>query len=64
MVWQRAIQLSTAIYRFTADFPKEERFYGLTSSFDVLESRLLQTTEELSHEAGKMLRAIMSKLNS
>jgi four helix bundle protein len=30
IVWQRAIQLSTAIYRLTADFPKEE-IYGLTS---------------------------------
>lgn len=30
MVWQRAIQLSVSIYRFTADFPKPE-LYGLTS---------------------------------
>jgi four helix bundle protein len=30
IVWQRAIQLSTAIYRLTAEFPKEE-IYGLTS---------------------------------
>ena len=29
MVWQRAIQLSVAIYRLTAGFPKEELF-GLT----------------------------------
>ena len=30
VVWQRAIKLSVAIYRFTAIFPKEE-MYGLTS---------------------------------
>jgi four helix bundle protein len=29
-VWQRSIQLSLAIYRLTAEFPKEERF-GLAS---------------------------------
>jgi four helix bundle protein len=30
LVWQRAIQMSLAIYRLTSDFPKEELF-GLTS---------------------------------
>jgi four helix bundle protein len=29
-VWQRAIQLSLAIYRLTAEFPAEERF-GISS---------------------------------
>ena len=29
-VWQKAIQLSLAVYRLTASFPVEER-YGLTS---------------------------------
>jgi four helix bundle protein len=29
-VWQRAIQLATAIYRLTQDFPKHE-LYGLSS---------------------------------
>ena len=29
-VWQRAIELSVAIYKLTAEFPKEE-VYGLTS---------------------------------
>jgi len=29
-VWQRAIQMTLAIYRLTTDFPKEEMF-GLTS---------------------------------
>jgi four helix bundle protein len=29
-VWQRAIQLSVAIYRLTKDFPREE-LYGLSS---------------------------------
>src|SRR5271156_1871803 len=29
-VWQRAIELSIAIYKLTADFPREE-IYGLTS---------------------------------
>ena len=30
IVWQRAIQMTLAIYRLTAQFPTEER-YGLTS---------------------------------
>jgi four helix bundle protein len=30
LVWQRAIQLSVAIYRLTKDFPREEAF-GLSS---------------------------------
>ena len=30
LVWQRAIQLSVAIYKLTSGFPKEE-LYGLTS---------------------------------
>jgi four helix bundle protein len=29
-VWQRALQLSVAVYRLTKDFPREE-VYGLTS---------------------------------
>lgn len=29
-VWQRAVQLSLSIYRYTAKFPSEERF-GLTN---------------------------------
>jgi len=29
-VWQRAIQLTVAIYKLTGDFPREEQ-YGLTS---------------------------------
>jgi four helix bundle protein len=110
IVWQRAIQLSTAIYRFTADFPKEE-IYGLSSqlrrasvsvassiaegygrgskgeykqflgiargsNFEV-QTQLtiakelgfgtvgkLETTEQLSHEVGKMLGAILGKLST
>jgi len=30
LVWQRAIQLSVAVYRLTHDFPREE-IYGMTS---------------------------------
>jgi four helix bundle protein len=30
LVWQRAIQLSVAIYKLTASFPREE-LYGLTA---------------------------------
>jgi four helix bundle protein len=30
VVWQRAMQLTIAVYRLTRDFPKEE-LYGLTS---------------------------------
>ena len=30
LVWQRAMQLTVAVYRLTSDFPKEEQF-GLTS---------------------------------
>ncbi len=30
IVWQRAVQMSVALYRFTSQFPREE-LYGLTS---------------------------------
>ena len=30
IVWQRGIELATAIYRLTHDFPREE-IYGLTA---------------------------------
>ena len=30
LVWQRSIQLATAVYRMTHDFPRDE-LYGLTS---------------------------------
>ena len=30
VVWQRAMQLTVAIYRLTVDFPRDEQ-YGLTS---------------------------------
>ena len=108
IVWQRAIQLSTAIYRLTADFPREET-YGLTiqlrragvsiasniaegygrgssreykqflcmargSNFE-LQTQLtiaeqlgigallkLRATEELSHEVGRMLGAMIGKI--
>ncbi len=30
IVWQRAVQMSVAVYRLTAGFPREE-LYGLTS---------------------------------
>ena len=30
LVWQRAIELSVAVYEFSAEFPREE-IYGLTS---------------------------------
>ena len=30
IVWQRAVQMSVAIYQLTSDFPREE-MYGLTS---------------------------------
>jgi four helix bundle protein len=110
IVWRRAIQLSTSIYRLTADFPKEE-IYGLTSQLRragvsvasniaegygrassreykqflamargsnlEVQTQLtipgelgfaavseLHATEELSHEVGKMLRAIITKLSA
>jgi four helix bundle protein len=30
IVWQRAVQMSVALYRLTSDFPREE-LYGLSS---------------------------------
>ncbi len=32
-VWQKAIQLSVAVYKLTGTFPKQE-MYGLSSSFN------------------------------
>jgi len=110
IVWQRAIQLSTSIYRLTADFPKEE-VYGLTSQLRragvsianniaegygrgstgeykqflgmargsncepqtqlIIANELgfgvtakLHLADQLSHEVGKMLVAILNKLST
>jgi four helix bundle protein len=108
LVWQRAIQMSLAIYRFTTGFPKEELFgltgqirragvsvasniaegYGRNSTGEYkhflgmargsnseVETQLviakelgygnpqaLKEAEDLCTEVGKMLRAILSKL--
>jgi four helix bundle protein len=108
IVWQRAVQMSVALYRFTAVFPKEE-MYGLTSQLRragvsvasniaegwgrqsqgeykqflgiargsnmevqtqlVIARELgfgdderLSTAESFSHEVGKMLVSLMSKV--
>jgi four helix bundle protein len=105
VVWQRAMQLTVAIYRLTQEFPREE-IYGLTSqirrsavsvpsniaeghgrlnkgeyrqflgiarasnfelqtqleiarALEFGNSKLLNETEGLSHEVGKMLYAIL-----
>jgi len=108
IVWQRAIQLSIAIYKLTAEFPKEEIYgltiqlrragvsvasniaegYGRASSREYrqflamargsnleIQTQLtiagqlgfgdrprIRATEELSHEVGRMLGAIITKL--
>jgi four helix bundle protein len=107
-VWQRSMQLATAVYRLTQGFPREE-IYGLASqlrraavsvpsniaeghgrssaaeyrhflwiargsnfeiqtqleiarSFKMGDRKLLEESESLSQEVGKMLFAILDKL--
>jgi four helix bundle protein len=99
-VWQRAIQLTLAVYKLTSSFPDSERF-GLTSQLrraavsvasNIAEGygrstkggsnsevetqiviskalglgseQLLQTTEELCSEVGRMLNALMKSQRS
>ena len=109
-VWQRAVQLSVALYRLTKEFPREE-IYGLSSqirrsavsvpsniaegqgrlgtgefkqflgiargsNFEVQthleiaralgfgDSKLLDETEGLSHEVGKMIHGILESLGN
>jgi len=109
IVWQRSIQLVTAIYRLTSGFPKEEMF-GLSSqlrrsavsvpsniaegqgrlstgefrqflsvargsNFELQtqleiartlnfgDSKLIDEAEDLSHEVGKMIHAILEKIS-
>ena len=109
-VWQRAVQLSIAIYRLTKELPREE-IYGLPSqirrsavsvpsniaegqgrlgtgefkqflgiargsNFEVQthleiaralgfgDSKLLDETEGLSHEVGKMIHSILDKIGN
>jgi four helix bundle protein len=98
-VWQRAIQLTLAVYKLTSSFPDSERF-GLTSqlrraavsvasniaegygrstkgeylqflgnargSNSEVETQIvmLQTTEELCSEVGRMLNALMKSQRS
>jgi len=45
VVWQRSIQLATAIYRLTSGFPKEE-MYGLTSQFDARQFQYQATSQK------------------
>jgi four helix bundle protein len=109
VVWQRSIELATAIYRLTGGFPKEET-YGLTSqlrrsavsvpsniaegqgglttgefrqflsiargsncelqtqleiarTLNFGDSKLIAQADDLSHEVGKMIYAILEKIN-
>jgi len=109
IVWQRSIQLVTAIYRLASGFPKEEMF-GLSSqlrrsavsvpsniaegqgrlstgefrqflsvargsNFELQtqleiartlnfgDSKLIDEAEDLSHEVGKMIHAILEKIS-
>ena len=110
IVWQRAIQLSLAIYKLTGTFPDSERFgltnqlrrasvsvasniaegYGRSTKGEYLQflghargsksevetqiviatalgfgtKEMLQTTEELCSEVGRMLGAMMKSLRS
>lgn len=108
VVWQRSIQLATAVYRMTQGFPREE-LYGLTSQMrrcavsvpsNIAEGqgrnstgefrqflgvargsnfelqtqleiarrlgfgngKLIDEADELSHEVGKMIYAILGKI--
>ncbi|HVN94074.1 MAG TPA: four helix bundle protein [Terracidiphilus sp.] len=60
LVWQRAIQLATAVYRLTSAFPKEE-IYGLTGQMrraavsagsNIAEGQGRLTTGEFRHFLG------------
>jgi len=110
VVWQRAMQLTVAIYRLTQKFPREE-VYGLTSqirrsavsvpsniaeghgrlnkgeyrqflgvargsncelqtqleiarALEIVNPKLLEEAESLSHEVGKMLYATLESIKS
>ncbi len=60
VVWQRAIEMTTALYHVTADFPREE-LYGLTSQLrragvsvasNIAEGWGRQTSGEYKHFLG------------
>ena len=78
VVWQRAVELSLAVYKLTASFPESERF-GLTNQLrrasvsiasniaeglDFGKGPSRRTVEGLSDEVSRMLVAIMKKLQS
>ena len=59
-IWNKAIDLSTEVYRLTADFPKEEK-YGLTSQIrrsavsvpsNIAEGAGRNTNKEFNHFLG------------
>ena len=60
VVWQRAVQMTTALYRLTGEFPREE-VYGLTSQLrragvsvasNIAEGWGRQTSGEYKHFLG------------
>jgi four helix bundle protein len=108
LVWQRAIQLTVAVYRMTNEFPREE-LYGLTSqvrrsavsvasniaeghgrltagefrhflgisrgsnfevqtqleiarALEIGNPKLLDATDDLSHQVGKMIYALIESM--
>jgi four helix bundle protein len=52
VVWQRAVELSIAVYRLTATFPKDERF-GLT---DQMRRASVSVASNLAEGAGRSTR--------
>jgi four helix bundle protein len=52
LVWQKAIQMSLAVYKFTADFPSSERF-GLTNQ---LRRASVSVASNIAEGYGKMTR--------
>ncbi len=64
-VWQKSHELTLAVYRMTATFPREE-LYGLTSQRDLIlikpkdHEELAQRATELK----RMLAGLMQKLSA
>jgi four helix bundle protein len=52
VVWQRAVELSLAVYRFTAGFPKDERF-GL---IDQMRRGAVSVASNISEGTGRSTR--------
>ena len=65
VVWQKSVQMAVVAYRFTKDFPREETLQTqleIARGLGMGNPELLNETEGLSHEVGKMIFGVLESI--